>query len=82
MRSVRTDHDQQLPLPLPLEGWDEEALRSAHRSARLRIPFEVAMRDRALAICLRCLSEARLEAKRGAHRRQRASLAPEDLFLV
>jgi hypothetical protein len=80
MRSAQTD--QQLPLPLPLEGWDEEALRSAHRSARLRIPFEVAMRDRALAICLRCLSEARLEAKREA-RQQRAKLEPvEDLFLL
>jgi hypothetical protein len=80
MRSARTD--QQLPLPLPLEGWDEEALRSAHRSARLRVPFEVAMRDRALAICLRCLSEARLEARREA-RQHRAQLVPvEDLFML
>jgi hypothetical protein len=80
MRSARTD--QQLPLPLPLEGWDEEALRSAHRAARLRIPFEVAMRDRALAICLRCLSEARLEARREA-RQQRANFAPlEDVVLL
>jgi hypothetical protein len=80
MRSARTD--QQLPLPLPLEGWDEEALRSAHRSAKLRVPFEVAMRDRALAICLRCLSEARLEARREA-RQQRVQLVPEeDLFML
>lgn len=72
---------QQLPLPLPLEGWDEEALRSAHRSARLRVPFEVAMRHPALAICLRCLSEARLEAGREARQRGAAGPAARDLFM-
>lgn len=55
--------NDQMALPLPYAGWSENALRTSHRSARVRIPFEIAMRDRALAICLRCLTEAR--QKRG-----------------
>ena len=70
MRSVRTD---QLHLPLPQDGWSEDDLRSAYRSARLRVPFEAAMRDRALSICLRCLSEAR--------RKAREAPVPEELML-
>src|SRR5690606_11285330 len=86
MSTARTESpktESQLPLPLPLEGWDEEALRSAHRSARLKIPFEVAMRDRALAICLRCLSEARLASRR-KHQQRAASVAArdQDLFAL
>ena len=66
----------QLSLPLPDERWDEQDLRVAYRSARLRIPFEAAMRDPALAICLRCLSEARREA-------QQKNFAPvEDILLL
>jgi hypothetical protein len=56
----------QLALPLPVEEREEQALRVAHRSARLRLPFELAIRDRALAICLRCLSEARRNSRRVA----------------
>lgn len=55
--------NDQMALPLPYARWSENALRTSHRSARVRIPFELAMRDRALAICLRCLTEAR--QKRG-----------------
>lgn len=53
--------DLQMSLPLPYDGWSEDALRDAHRAAHLRIPFEHAMRDRALEICLRCFAEARLK---------------------
>ena len=70
----------QLSLPLPDERWDEQDLRVAYRSARLRIPFEAAMRDPALAICLRCLSEAKREARREA---QQKNFAPvEDILLL
>jgi hypothetical protein len=51
--------DLQMSLPLPYEGWSENALREAHRAAHIRIPFDEAMSDQALAICLRCFAEAR-----------------------
>jgi hypothetical protein len=54
----------QLALPLVPSGSDEGAMRAAHRSARLRVPFEVALRDRALEICLRCFAEARRKRSR------------------
>ena len=75
-----TQQADQLPLPLPDAEWDEQDLRVAHRSARLRIPFEAAMRDPALAICLRCLSEARREARREA--RQKDFAPVEDILLL
>lgn len=52
--------DRQMPLPLAHAGWDEATLRAAHRVAHIAIPFELAVRDRALEICLRCLAEAHL----------------------
>ena len=57
--------DLQMSLPLPYDGWNEDALREAHRVAHIRIPFELAMRDRALEICLRCFAEARLKRSSG-----------------
>ena len=62
MRNMPNTADQ-LALPLPLDEREEQALRVAHRSAHLRLPFELAMRDRALQICLRCLSEARRSSR-------------------
>lgn len=61
----------QMSLPLPYDGWSEDALRAAHKAANLRVPFERAIRNRALEICLRCLAEARL--KRAQLRNQRQS---------
>ena len=58
-RAIQSDQIDQLALPLLQEGWKEDDLRTAYRSTRVRISFEAAMHDRALAICLRCLSEAR-----------------------
>jgi len=51
--------DRQMPLPLAHFGWSEDELRAAHRAARIAVPFDLAVRDRALEICLRCLAEAR-----------------------
>jgi len=53
--------DLQLSLPLPYDGWSENALREAHKAARIRMSFDEAMRDPALEICLRCFAEARLK---------------------
>jgi hypothetical protein len=52
--------DLQMSLPLPYDGWSENALREAHKAARIRMPFDEAIRDPALEICLRCFAEARL----------------------
>jgi hypothetical protein len=52
-----------MSLPLPYDGWNENALRDAHKAAHLRMPFDEAMRDRALEICLRCFAEARLRRR-------------------
>ena len=61
MRNFQSHAPQalQLPLPLPLDRREESVLRTAHRSAGLNMPFEAAMSVPALAICLRCLGEAR-----------------------
>ena len=57
-RKNRHQRPTQIPLPLPLDGWNENELRIAHRAARVRMSFEVAMRSPAMAICLKCLTEA------------------------
>ena len=57
-RATASRADSQMPLPFALDGWNENELRTAHRNAHLRIPFEAAIRQPALAICLRCFSEA------------------------
>ncbi len=51
--------DCQIPLPLPYGGCSEDDLRAAHRASGVKIPFEQALQDRALAICLRSFAEAR-----------------------
>ena len=58
-RRHRRPGASQIPLPLPLDGWNENALRLAHRTARVPVSFEIAMQSPALAICLKCLTEAR-----------------------
>ena len=50
---------RQLSLPDMPPGWNENAMRAAHRRARVNVPFEAAVRDPALGICLRCCAEAR-----------------------
>jgi len=48
----------QLALPLKEEPYQESRLRLAWRRSGLRLPYELALRDRAIAICLRCLADA------------------------
>ena len=67
-RRRRKPATSQIPLPLPHDGWNENALRLAHRTARVPMSFEVAMQSPAMAICLKCLTEAR-------HRQSTAALA-------
>jgi hypothetical protein len=64
MRPI-TDHQPELPFEFG--ALNEATLRAAHAHSHLEIPFERAVRDRALAICLRCLVQARLRqrARRG-----------------
>ena len=48
----------QLALPLEADSRNETSLRQAWVRSGLSLPFEVALRDRALAICLRNFAEA------------------------
>lgn len=50
--------DAQLSLSLESDARHESALRHAWRLSDLRLPFHVALQDRALGICLRCFAEA------------------------
>jgi hypothetical protein len=62
--------EMQLSLPLEADPRRESALRLAWQRSRLRIPFHIALQDRALAICLRCLSEAMARRPARAPRRR------------
>ena len=57
----------QLALPLEANARREAPLRQAWLRSGLSLPYELALRDRALAICLRCLADA-MQRK---HRRKR-----------
>ena len=48
----------QLALPLGESSRNEDPLRQAWARSGLALPYELARRDRALAICLRCLADA------------------------
>ena len=58
----------QLALPLEADRRNETPLRQAWVRSGLRVPYEVALRDRAIAICLRCLADA-MRTKHGKKRR-------------
>jgi hypothetical protein len=58
---------QQLALPLEADSRMEAALRQAWIRSGLALPYELALRDRAIAICLRCLADA----MRSKHPRKR-----------
>jgi hypothetical protein len=57
----------QLALPLGADSRKEAPLRQAWIRSGLALPYELALQDRALAICLRCLADA-MHRK---HRRKR-----------
>jgi len=48
----------QLALPLEVDARNDDALRLAWARSRLPVPYHVALQERALAICLRCLADA------------------------
>ena len=58
----------QLALPLEAVSQQEAPLRQAWVRSGLSLPFELALQDRALAICLRCLNDA-MRNKRKRQRR-------------
>jgi len=58
--------DRQPALPFEFDAFNESTLRAAHARSRLEMPFEAALRDKALSICLRCLVQAQLR-KRQRH---------------
>jgi hypothetical protein len=57
----------QLALPLEADLRKQNPLRQAWVRSGLALPYELALQDRALAICLRCLADA-MHRK---HRRKR-----------
>ena len=59
--------DLQLALPLEADWRNEAPLRQAWARSGLSVPFELALQDRAIAICLRCLADA----MRTKHRRRK-----------
>lgn len=58
----------QLALPLEADSQKEVPLRQAWARSGLSLPFELALQDRAIAICLRCLADA-MRSKHGRKRR-------------
>ena len=58
--------NRQPGLPFEFDAFNDATLRAAHARSRLKIPFEAAVRDKALAICLRCRAQAQLK-KRNRH---------------
>ena len=59
----------QLALPLETDSRKEAPLRQAWIRSGLQLPYELAMQDRALAICLRCLADA-MHRKHGRKKRR------------
>lgn len=57
----------QLALPLKEDPSQESPLRQAWQRSGLAMSYELALRDRAIAICLHCLADA----MRGKGRRRR-----------
>lgn len=59
---------QQLALPLEAGTRAEAPMRQAWLRSGLALPYELAVQDRALAICLRCLADAMGNKRRRTHR--------------
>jgi len=58
----------QLTLPLGTSAGKEDPLRQAWRRSGLTLPYEMAQRDQAIAICLRCMAEAMRRTHKGKRR--------------
>jgi len=50
-------------LPFEFDTVNDVTLRAAHARSQLKVPFEAALRDKALAICLRCLAHAQMKKR-------------------
>lgn len=61
----------QLDLPLQADIRNEDPLRQAWIRSGLSLPYETALKDRAIAICLRCLADAMRSKRRNKHMRKR-----------
>jgi hypothetical protein len=68
---------RQLALPLEPGAESESALKHAWSVAHLRVPFDVAIRVPALAICLRNIAAAQTRRKTRRRRTARAQVYPE-----
>ena len=66
-RALRSAAHARAQLSLPLDGdtRNEDALRAAWMRSGLSVPYQVALRNRPLAICLSCLADA-MRRKAGA----------------
>lgn len=59
--------DPQPGLPFEFDGFNDATLRAAYARSRLNMSFEAAVRNKSLAICLRCLAQAQLKRNKGRH---------------
>ncbi len=55
--------NRQPELPFEFNALDDNSLRAAYARSHLKIPFEAAMRVKALAICLRQLAQVQLKKR-------------------
>ena len=53
--------NRQPGLPFEFDAFSDTTLRAAHARSQLKMPFEAAVRHKALAICLRYLAQAQLK---------------------
>jgi hypothetical protein len=68
---------RQLALPLEPSAEPESALKSAWSHTRLRVPYHVAIRNPALAICLRNIAAAETRRRIQQRRATRVRVYPE-----
>ena len=54
-------------LPFEFNAINDSTLRAAYARSRLTVPFESALRDRALSICLNRVAETLLKQRRRRH---------------
>ena len=70
--------DLQLALPLEADARNGTTLRQAWMRSGMSVPYEQALQDRAIAICLRCLADAMREKDRSKRRDQGREAAEPD----
>jgi len=68
---------RQLALPLEARAEPESALKHAWSRTRLRVPYHVAIRNPALAICLRNIAAAETRRRIQKRRASRVRVYPE-----